>query len=325
MDPGQILVKENIDQPKVEDPFYVHCPNGIRNLKALSSDKRAKIYKFLGRKMAQPSVYHLVGVTDGEKYAFTNDIAKGQGLNLCIWNIRAGKMIQKMGLIIENFGDFWILGTGQVLIESLGTLKNSHKELLFDYGNFKYISYGDKWRFAKEFVLTKEHLNSSDDLIFGSFSWNDQAWGGCKGGIRLRLNKTSNPNLPEKEKGGHEFCPTLNRGPQNEGEKFGSMDHKESTSIFYREPGMCQHQSETLKFNFRFSDLGAQVGDRVALYYWVGASNGHTMKIDNFTLWKIPLMWPRKGQSEKLAVGIIAEYTGTPAWDFAKNKAFVYL
>ena len=48
------------------------------------------------------------------------------------------------------------------------------------------------------------------------------------------------------------------------------------------------------------------------------------MKIDNFTLWKIPLMWPSKGQSEKFAVGRIAEYTGTPAWDFTKNNGPVY-
>jgi hypothetical protein len=210
-------VKENIYQPNGDDPFYVHCPNGIRNLKALSKAKRAEINKFLARELAKPSQYHLVGVTDGEKFAFTNNIEKGQGLSLCVWNIRAGKMIQKMGRIIENFYDFWILGTDQVLSESLGTLKNSHKEMLFDYGNFDYTSYGDKWRFAKEFEVTKEHLNSSDDLIFGSFSWNDQAWGGCKGGIRLRLNKTSNQNLPEKEKGGHEFCPTLNQGHKMKG------------------------------------------------------------------------------------------------------------
>lgn len=124
--------KENTYQLNGEDPFYVHCPNGIRNLKALSKAKRTEINKFLGRELAKPSQYHLVGVTDGEKFAFTNTNTKdGQGMSLCVWNIRAGKMIQNIGHIIENFGDFWILTTSQVLskdTESLGTLKNSHKE-----------------------------------------------------------------------------------------------------------------------------------------------------------------------------------------------------
>lgn len=160
-----------------------------------------------------------------------------------------------------------------------------------------------------------------DQLIFGDFLWKDQGWGGRKTGIRLRLNKTSDPSLPENEKDGYYFDWTLNKGGQNDGENYLTRAPRKSRSIYYQKPGSCGHRYEEMRFTFNFSDLGAEVGDRVSLYYWVGAAGGHSMEVQNFTLFTLPSMIRNEGQRLSWETGNVCDYTATGDYRFEKNWA----
>lgn len=211
---------------------FIFVDNGLTNFKYNLDESDSTKVEFL--KGLTEKGFTNIRVTNDKTQAFLmNDKAE-----LVQYNLNQSRLVENYGKIFQQYGNLFILDD---------KFSPDQDNVLMQFKHMTSHNTREEYIKNEEIALTEDHLKC--ETIFGSFVWQDQAWGNRKSGMKIMLN---------------------------------------GKSVFYVKPGDCPHDEWNQGFSFKPSDYNAKVGDKVEFWYWTGAAGGHSLYIWNLILFSLP-------------------------------------